>query len=125
MIPIRLDNYMNERIIRDMKNKAVKIGIVASLLPHVFCCGIPIALSIAGLVAPEAAHIHILPHWMEPWLFVVSGCMLAISWLMVTSDCDCECDACHTQNPHRIQKIILAVITVIFMISVVLHLIAH
>ena len=46
------------RIIYIMKNKAVKIGIAASLLPHVFCCGLPIALSIVGLIAPETAHLH-------------------------------------------------------------------
>ena len=108
-----------------MKNKAVKIGIVASILPHVFCCGLPIALSLIGLIAPDAAHWSLIPHWMEPWIFVMSGLMLAPSWLMVLRDCACACDHCHGGHSHRTQKIILGVITAIFMVSIILHLFAH
>ena len=108
-----------------MKNKAVKIGIVASILPHVFCCGMPIVLSIIGLVAPDAAHFHIIPHWMEPWIFVFSGAMLMLSWYLVARDCRCACDHCHGGGAHHVQKIILGIITVIFLISIILHMAAH
>ncbi len=107
-----------------MKNKAVKIGIVASVLPHLFCCVLPIALSFVGLIAPGAAHVHFLPHWLEPWLFVFSGLMLVISWWLVVRDCRCACDCCHG-NTHRRQKIILGVITGLFIVSLVLHFITH
>ena len=56
-----------------MKNKAVKIGIIASILPHLFCCVLPIVLSVISLFAPEIAHAEFIPHWFEPWLFVFSG----------------------------------------------------
>lgn len=108
-----------------MKNKAIKIGIFASVLPHIFCCGLPIVLSVVSLVAPDAAHFHIVPHWMEPWIFVISGAMLALSWLMVARDCHCDCDHCHGGHSHRTQKIILSLVTVLFVISIALHLAAH
>ena len=37
-----------------MKNKAVKIGIIATIAPHIFCCGIPMLLAIIGLIAPDS-----------------------------------------------------------------------
>ena len=115
-----------ERILY-MKNKAVKIGIIASILPHLFCCVLPIVLSLVGLFAPEFAHSEIVPHWVEPWLFGFSGLMLCVSWYLVLRDCKCECEHCHDDHghSHRTQKIIVAVITVIFIISLILHLIAH
>ncbi len=108
-----------------MENKAIKIGIIASLLPHLFCCVLPITLSIIGLFAPEFAHAEFIPHWVEPWLFVFSGLMLCISWYLVIRDCQCECEHCHGAHNHQIQKIILAVITIIFIASIILHFIAH
>ena len=110
-----------------MKNKAIKFGIIASILPHLFCCVLPIVLSIISLFAPEVAHAEIVPHWVEPWLFVFSGLMLCVSWYLVFRDCHCDCEHCHDEHGHnhRTQKIIVAVITVIFIISVILHLIAH
>lgn len=108
-----------------MKNRAVKIGIIASLLPHLFCCVLPIVLSVVSLFAPEFAHTELLPEWLEPWLFVFSAGMLGLSWVLVVRDCHCECDHCHENGGHRTQKIILGVITAIFIVSVVLHLIAH
>lgn len=108
-----------------MKNKAIKIGIIATIAPHIFCCGIPMILAIVGLIAPDMAHFHILPHWMEPWLFVFSGLMLALSWCMVKRDCGCECNQCGGTHAHRIQKIILGIISAIFIISLILHFMSH
>ena len=75
-----------------MKNKAVKIGLNATITPHIFCCGLPLVLAVVGLVAPDAAHFHLLPHWLEPWLFVFSGAMLALSWWLILRDCGCKCE---------------------------------
>ena len=108
-----------------MKNKAVKIGIVASIVPHIFCCGVPMLLAVIGLIAPDAAHFHILPHWMEPWLFIFSGCMLVLSWYLVGRDCGCDCDGCGGGRAHRTQKILLGVITALFIISLILHFASH
>jgi hypothetical protein len=106
-----------------MKNKAVKFGIIASILPHLFCCVLPIVLSVVGLVAPEIAHTPFIPTWIEPWLFVFSSLMLGISWILVLHDCPCaECD---DEKTHKKQKIILCVITALFIISVILHMFAH
>ncbi|MDW2994911.1 MAG: hypothetical protein R8N24_02705 [Alphaproteobacteria bacterium] len=107
-----------------MKNKAVKIGIWATIAPHIFCCGIPMLLAVVGLVAPDVAHFHLLPHWMEPWLFVFSGIMLGVSWWMVSHSCKCDCDCCAAKS-HRRQKIIMAIITVVFIVSLVLHIFSH
>lgn len=110
-----------------MKNKAIKIGIIASVLPHLFCCVLPIILSIIGLFAPEIAHSsYFMPEWIEPWLFVFSALMLGLSWLLVIRDCHCGCDVCHSKNEnHKPQKIILGVVSVLFIVSVVLHIVAH
>ena len=106
-----------------MKNKAVKLGIIASILPHLFCCVLPIVLSIIGLVAPEIAHTEFIPEWIEPWLFVFSALMLGLSWVLVLRDCPCaECDE---DKSHKTQKIILSVISVLFVISLLLHILSH
>ena len=106
-----------------MKNKAVKIGIIASVLPHLFCCVLPIVLSLVSLFAPEIAHTEFVPEWIEPWIFVFSALMLGLSWVLVYQDCPCaECDE---EKTHKKQKIVLIVVTSLFVISVVLHLFAH
>ena len=106
-----------------MKNRAVKIGIIASLLPHLFCCVLPIVLSVLSLVAPEMAHVSFIPEWIEPWIFVFSALMLGLSWVLVLRDCPCaECDE---EKSHTVQKIILSIITVIFVVSILLHIYAH
>ena len=109
-----------------MKNKAVKIGIVATVLPHLFCCVLPIVLSVISLFAPEVAHSSLLmPEWLEPWIFVFSALMLGLSWIFVLRECPCKCDEYKEESNHRPQKIILAVVTILFIISIVLHIMAH
>lgn len=108
-----------------MKNKAVKIGIIATILPHLFCCVLPVVLGVVGLFAPEVAHTKYIPEWIEPWLFVFSALMLGASWVFVLRDCPCCTDEKCEHNHHRPQKILLGVVTVLFVISVVLHILAH
>ena len=106
-----------------MKSKAVKLGIIASILPHLFCCVLPIVLSVIGLVAPEIVHTEFIPEWIEPWLFIFSALMLCISWVLVLRDCPCA--ECESEKSHKMQKIILTIITVLFVVSIFLHLIHH
>ena len=106
-----------------MKNKAVKFGIIASILPHLFCCVLPIVLSVVGLFAPEVAHTPWVPEWIEPWIFVFSSLMLGVSWILILHDCPCA--ECGDDKSHKKQKIILFVITALFIISVILHMFAH
>ena len=106
-----------------MKNKAIKYGIIATLLPHLFCCVLPVALSLIGLFAPEIAHTEMVPEWLEPWMFVFSALMLGLSWILTMRDCPCS--ECNEENSHKKQKIALGIITGLFIISVVLHLFAH
>ena len=108
-----------------MKNKAVKLGIFATIVPRIFCCGLPIALALIGLVAPDTAHFHLIPHEWEPILFMVSGLMLCLSWWLILRDCGCECSECGGGHAHRTQKIIMWVVTALFILSVILHLISH
>ena len=106
-----------------MKNKAVKIGIIASVLPHLFCCVMPIVLSLIGLFAPEISHTSFIPEWVEPWIFVFSALMLVLSWVLIYQDCPCA--ECNEEKSHKKQKIILAVITILFITSILLHLITE
>ena len=108
-----------------MSKKAVSIGIIASILPHLFCCVLPIVLSIIGLFAPDFAHSKIMPEWAEPWLFVFSAVMLGLSWFLVFRECKCECDHCHGEHSHHTSRVILGLITVLFIVSTILHLIVH
>lgn len=109
-----------------MKNKAIKIGIIATVLPHLFCCVLPIVLAVVSLFAPEVAHSsYFMPEWVEPWLFVFSALMLGLSWIFVVRDCKCDCDVCHAHEKHTPQKIILGIVTVLFIVSIVLHIVAH
>ena len=109
--------------INKMKNKAIKIGVIASILPHLFCCVLPIVLSLIGLFAPEISHAYFIPESLEPWLFVFSAVMLCLSWVLVLRDCPCS--ECGDKNAHKKQKIILSIITVLFVISIILHLLSH
>ena len=106
-----------------MKNKAVKLGLIASVLPHLFCCVLPIVLSIIGLVAPEIAHSSFIPLSIEPWLFVFSAIMLGLSWILVLRDCPCA--ECGEEKTHKKQKLILSVISILFVVSIILHMINH
>ena len=109
-----------------MKNKAVKIGIIASILPHLFCCVLPIVLSVISLFAPEVAHSsYFIPEQLEPVLFIFSALMLVLSWLLVIRECPCKCDSCDKDKNHKPQKLILTVVTVLFVVSVILHVVAH
>ncbi len=108
-----------------MKNRAIKVGIIASLLPHIFCCGLPIALSVVGLFAPEFSHAHFMPEWLEPWILVFSGVMMLLSWVLVMRDCECGCDKCAGARHHKLQRVILSVITIFFILSVVMHFLTH
>ena len=108
-----------------MKKHAVKIGIIASILPHIFCCGLPLTLSLIGLFGPRAINYHIIPHEWEIWVYLFSALMLVISWYLVMRDCKCECNNCSSHERHPVQKIILGCITLIFVISIVLHFFAH
>lgn len=108
-----------------MKNKAVKVGIVASLLPHLFCCVLPVVLGIIGMVAPDFADHDIVPESAEMWLFVFSGLMLILSWIMYFNHDACKCDHCNETHHHRKQKIFLLCITVFTIGGIVMHLISH
>lgn len=108
-----------------MKNKGVKIGLIAAIFPHIFCCGIPMVLAVLGVVAPDFAHFHLLPHWLEPWLFVFSGVMLAVSWWMVLRDCRCGCARCDSGHAHRFQRIVLVILSVVTLFSFVAHIFLH
>ena len=39
-----------------MKNKAVKLGLIATIAPHIFCCGLPMVLAMIGSVGTLAAY---------------------------------------------------------------------
>jgi len=114
-----------------MKKSAGKhilnLGIIATLLPHLFCCVLPTVLAALSLIAPagDAVRWQIIPESWMPWLFVLSGIMLGISYTLVfRPHCDCHCDECDAHE-HRTQKIILAVVTVLFVTSLTIHLFAH
>ncbi|MCQ2562092.1 MAG: hypothetical protein MJ158_00520 [Alphaproteobacteria bacterium] len=106
-----------------MKNKAVKLGLIASVLPHLFCCVLPIVLSVASLFAPEISHTELIPEEVEPYLFIFSFLMLCLSWVLVFHECPCK--ECNSATNHKKQKVILVVVTVLFVISILLHLMAH
>src|SRR5574344_2203533 len=104
------------RLNKNFKNRGIKIGLVASVLPHLFCCVLPVVLSVISLVAPEVAHTKFVPEWIEPWIFVFSGLMLGFSWTLVISDCKCQCKKCQSDVSHHTQKIILGIISMVFVI---------
>ena len=105
------------------KKKFLHFGLIAAIVPHLFCCVMPVVLGVMGLVMPEFAHGEILPEWLEPYLFVFSGGMLVLSWAIVLHDCHCsDCGHCHGAHHLRPQKIILTLVSLLFVASVILHL---
>ena len=108
-----------------MKNKAVHVGIIAGILPHLFCCVLPVVLGLIGLVAPGVADHEIIPESAERWLFIFSGLMLILSWVLYFGNRDCECCHCNETHHHRIQLIILICITVLTISGITIHLFLH
>ena len=108
-----------------MKNRAVKIGIIAGILPHLFCCVLPVVLGLVGLVAPGALENDFIPESAEIWLFVFSGLMLCLSWIMYFGNRDCNCDHCDATHHHRVQMIILICITILTVAGIAAHLLLH
>jgi len=108
-----------------MKNRAVKIGIIAGLLPHLFCCILPVVLGIIGMIAPDIADHEIIPESAEIWLFIFSGIMLVLSWVMYFGNRHCDCDHCDATHHHRTQRIILIIITIVTIAGIVAHIATH
>lgn len=108
-----------------MKDRAVKIGIIAGILPHLFCCVLPVVLGMVGLIAPGALDYDFIPESAEKWLFVFSGLMLCLSWIMYFSNRDCKCEHCDATHHHRVQMIILVCITILTVAGIVAHLFLH
>ena len=108
-----------------MKNRAVKIGIIAGILPHLFCCVLPVVLGLIGLVAPGALEHDFIPESAEKWLFVFSGLMLSLSWIMYFSNRECDCQHCDATHHHHVQMIILICITILTIGGIVAHLFLH
>ena len=108
-----------------MKNRAVKIGIIAGILPHLFCCVLPVVLGLIGLVAPGALEHDFIPIGAEKWLFVFSGLMLSLSWIMYFSNRECDCQHCDATHHHHVQMIILICITILTIGGIVAHLFLH
>ena len=45
--------YRKLKTLYDVGLGYVKIGIIATIAPHIFCCGIPMLLAVIGLIAPD------------------------------------------------------------------------
>lgn len=108
-----------------MKNHALGFGIIAGILPHLFCCVLPVALGLIGMVAPDIADHEIIPERAEIWLFIFSGLMLILSWIMYFSNKNCNCRHCDKNHHHHTQMIILICITIATIAGIVIHLISH
>lgn len=108
-----------------MKNKAIKFGIIAGILPHLFCCVLPVVLGLVGLVAPGIADHELIPESIEKWVFVFSVLMLVLSWIMYFNNRDCKCPHCNETHHHRIQLIILICITVLSLFGIISHIVLH
>jgi len=107
------------------RNRAIGLGIVAGILPHLFCCVLPVVLGVVGMVAPDFADHSVIPESAEIWLFIFSGVMLALSWIMYFDRHDCNCEHCGATHHHRAQKIILIVITILTIAGIVAHIVNH
>lgn len=110
---------------KNMKNKAIKYGIIAGILPHLFCCVLPVVLGLVGLIAPGIADHEIVPEYAEKWLFIFSGLMLVLSWITYFNNRDCNCEHCNNNHHHRTQLIILICITILTAFGIITHLLLH
>ena len=107
------------------KNRAIGLGIIAGILPHLFCCVLPVVLGIIGMIAPDFADHRVISKDAEIWLFIFSGVMLTMSWIMYFDRQDCNCEHCDATHHHRIQKIILIIITILTIAGIATHIINH
>jgi len=105
-----------------MKNqKAFTFGAALILLPHLFCCALPLALAAISVIAPATGsrHIEIVPHEYMPFLFLFSGLMLAVGYYFTFFKCDCS------GAGHRRQKILLYAVTLLFLIGLAMYFLSH
>ena len=107
-------------------------AVVASGTSHIFCCALPVFVSImsllsgAGLVAalpPAWDMFHDQLHHWELHLIVVSGLVLAFGWgsYLVSRRLDCLSTGCHHEPCGKQKKqahLILKIATIIFLFNI-------
>lgn len=91
------------------------------MAPHLFCCALPVVLAALSLIAPAADchRFEIIPHAYMPFLFLFSGLMLGLGYYFTFFKCDCK------GSGHRRQKIILYIVTALFLLGVFMFYTSH
>lgn len=111
-----------------MKSKMVFGGAFMAAFMHVFCCGIPLALTILssfGVSIPNiVSHEN---HKFDLYIFIFSGAILVLSWLIYfrgkqKDSCHCSCHHSHVHDKaDKVNRIVLWIATAIYVISVSSH----
>lgn len=112
---------------------------LASVLGHVFCCGLPLAVSLIGLLAgvgtlsvmvPGLETLHAGLHHYEWPLIVFSAVMVALGWVFhfLGRKVDCHDSGCHHPpcEPSKDRTSMLLVLaTVIFIANICAVVLPH
>lgn len=86
-----------------------------SVLFHFICCGIPLLLVLFSLLFGINFEVELIKisHPQMTILLIVSGIFLIISYIMYLKDCK----GCCNQKFHKVNKIILIIATILYIIG--------
>lgn len=91
-----------------------------TVLFHFVCCGIPLILILLSLFFGMNIEMNLLKisHTQMTILLIVSGIFLTISYILYYKDCK----GCCNQKFHKINKIVLIIATILYIIGTSGHL---
>ena len=103
------------------------------------CCGLPAVFSVLSLLSAVGIivsmpvgleHLHLMTHNYETGMFVFSGCVMVVGWILhyIADRMDCQTQGC-CHEPCRPKKkrsaTILVVATVLFAVNSIIYFVYH
>lgn len=116
-------NHINEA----QQSKIIESSAFLSIFPHLFCCGIPLALSILssfGIYLPMPSFIEKIEQKnLEIYIFLFSGALLALSFYIYLhgKQNHCQKECCHDHKSEKTSKIVLSLALSIYLANLIYH----
>jgi hypothetical protein len=101
----------------NMKDKFLNWSAWGATLLHVITCGIPTVMALFGLALPFFS----IPRTVMIGLLIISGGLIAGSFMAYRTSCACGCDA----KAKKWQKINLAIVSTLYTITLLGHLLGN
>ncbi|MFV0625778.1 MAG: hypothetical protein ACK5N8_00330 [Alphaproteobacteria bacterium] len=102
-----------------LANKLSLTSTIATVIFHFICCGLPLILIMISILFGVNIETNIIKitHQQMTILLILSGTFLALSYFLYYKNCN----GCCNQKFHKINKIILIIATLLYLIGVSGH----